>query len=328
MPRATVPDNTENFEEAFYTILADGHDPASSYDYLVLFSGGKDSMYMVHKLKEARGARICLFTVDNWFEEDGFLDHARENAGKLGCDLYVFQPPAERFIRFYRFLITEPALRKIDTNPLCFFCARYFMALGVSFAEKMGIPFVLYGATPEQINRGEKPGTLRELSIFEMVSKRSFMGYYATIQALPAYQNDPVIKDVVDAVFHHTRAVRLMFPYQYLPYHVDAIKQTLCDAYGWRNPAAGVNNDEYLTSGCKLVRLFGVLARKAGFIPHEQEQFRKDYASGIVGHAAYRYNQDLLESIMNAEATPEVVDLAEKLGLKEQLIDGGTRQDG
>jgi hypothetical protein len=320
MGQKTVPEKTENFEKAFYGILADGFRKEAAYDYLILFSGGKDSMYIAHKLKQAKGGRICLLTVENGLEEESFLSHAKDAALKLGCDLFIFQPPAEQFIRFYRFLITEPSLKAIDTNPMCFFCARYIMALGVSFAEKMNIPFVLYGATPEQINRGQIPGTLRDIEIFEMVSRRAFMGYFRRIQSLPPYQADPVVKRAVDAIFHVSKTVRLMFPFQFLPYHVEEIKQILGNEYRWQNPIEGLGNDQYLTSGCKMVRLFGVLARKAGFIPHELEQFKKDYESGIVSEAAYRYNQNLLETIMEAEITPEVAALAKRLGLEEKLL--------
>jgi len=199
--------------------------------------------------------------------------------------------------------------------------------VGVSFAEKMNIPFVFYGATPEQINRGQRPGTLRDIAIFEMVSKRAFMGYHRKIQSLPQYQADAVVKNAVDAVFHVSKTVRLMFPFQYIPYHVEAIKQALSHEYGWQNPIEGLDNDQYLTSGCKMVQLFGVLARKVGFIPHELEQFEKDYESGTVSEAAYRYNRNLLESIMKAEITPEVEDLARRLGLEEKLLEKGDDRD-
>jgi len=328
MSQRSVPEKTEDFEKAFYGILTDGFRKEAPYDYLILFSGGKDSMYIAHKLKQAKGGRICLLTVENGLEEEGFLSHAKDAALKLGCDLFIFQPPAEQFIRFYRFLITEPSLKAIDTNPMCFFCARYIMALGVSFAEKMNIPFVFYGATPEQINRGQRPGTLRDIEIFEMVSKRAFMGYHRRIQSLPRYHEDPVVKSAVDTIFHISKTVRLLFPFQFLPYHVEEIKHVLENEYGWQNPIEGLGNEQYLTSGCKMVQLFGVLARKAGFIPHELEQFKKDYESGIVSEAAYRYNQNLLETIMKGEITPEVEALARQLGLEKKLLDKGDEREG
>ena len=312
---------SEDFEKAFYDILRDGYRKEAPYDYLVLFSGGKDSMYIAHRIKQAARGRVCLFTIDNGLEEDTFFSHAKAAARKLDSDLFIFQPPAEKFARFYRFLITEPSLKEIDTNPMCFFCARYIMALGVSFAEKMNIPFVFYGATPEQINRGQKPGTLRDIEIFQMVSKRAFMGFHRRLRSLVQYQEDPVVRSAVEAIFHISKTVRLMFPFQYLPYHVEEIKRILENEYAWQNPIDGLDNEKYLTSGCRLVRLFGILARKAGFVPHELEQFKKDYEGGIVSKAAYRYNRNLLETIMKADITPDVKALAERLGLVEELLE-------
>ena len=310
----------ETLERAFYRTIREGLRKDAPYDGIVLFSGGKDSMYVAHKLKQAGSGRVCLFTVDNGVEEDRFYAHVKDSAAKLGCDLYVHQPPGDRFARLYRFAITEPSLREIDPNPLCFFCGRYIMALGVSFAEKMNAPFVFYGATPEQVNRGQKAVTPRDIRIFEMVSKRVFLDYYRKMQSLEQYKEDPMIKGIIDRIFYTSDTVKLMFPFQYLPYHVERIKRTLEDAYGWENPVQGLDNEQYLTSGCRMVSLFGVLAKGFGFAPHELEQFQKHYENGIVSEEAYRFNRDLLEDIMQAEITPEMETLAERIGLKEQLL--------
>ena len=312
--------NVGTLEEAFFRIVREGHRKDAPYDYVVLFSGGKDSMYVAHKLKQAGTGRICLFTVDNGVEDDRFYAHVKDTAAKLGCDLYVHQPSGDRFAHLYRFSITEPSLREIDPNPLCFLCGRYIMALGVSFAEKMNVPFVFYGATSEQVNRGQKAASQRDIRIFEMVSKRVFSEYYRKMQSIAQYKDDPIIRSIVDRIFHTSETVKLMFPFQYLPYHVERIKRTLEDAYGWQNPVQGLDNERYLTSGCRMVSLFGLLAKNFGFAPHELEQFQKGYENGIVSEEAYRFNRDLLENIMQAEITPEMETLAERIGLKEQLL--------
>ena len=76
----TVSGHHENLEDRLYEIMAEGYREDSVYDYLVLFSGGKDSTYLAHLLKKARGKRVCLFTVENGFEESGFLPHVFETA--------------------------------------------------------------------------------------------------------------------------------------------------------------------------------------------------------------------------------------------------------
>ncbi|MCX5905394.1 MAG: asparagine synthase, partial [Proteobacteria bacterium] len=134
----THTNNTqENLEAVFYNLLAEGHRSDAAYDCLVLFSGGKDSTYMAHMLKLARGGRVCLFSVDNGFEAKSHFDFLKAGATKLKMDLYLYQPPFEEFVTYYNFLLTEDLLKSFDSNPLCFFCARYFMALGLEFADRM-----------------------------------------------------------------------------------------------------------------------------------------------------------------------------------------------
>ncbi len=76
------------------------------------------------------------------------------------------------------------------------------------------------------------------------------------------------------------------------------IKRVLEDEYGWQNPTKGLSNEEYLTSGCQLVNLFGMLAKNRGFVIHELKQLENDYSDGIMGEAAYEYNKRLFENLM------------------------------
>ena len=217
-------------------------------------------------------------------------------------------------------LITEPVLRSMDGNPLCFFCGRHFMSLGVRFAEQWKIPFVLYGATPDQVSSGTRPKTARDLRILEMVSARVFEKNYEKIRSTRGYCEDAWVRESMDAVFHRSSTVRLLFPFLFVGYDVEGIKETLKQEYGWKNPS-GLSEDRYLTSGCRMVELFGVLARKAGFAPHEKDQFERNYREGTLGESAYRWNRDLFDELLKGEVTPRVRELAEELGVEDMLPD-------
>lgn len=316
------PMATAETEKLFHETIEKGRREDSPYDALVLFSGGKDSTYLAHLMKTAGGSenRVCLFAVDNGFEGASFADHARKTAARLGCDLYLFKPSEEDFVRFYRFLLTEPALKEMDGNPLCFFCGRYLMSLGIDFAERNGIPLVAYGATPDQVHLDLSTSTPRDIRIFEMASAKVFMKNHKKVKELSGYRNDPVVGRMMDRVFHKSHTVKLVFPFLYVEYHAERIKETLVRHYGWQNPSEGLDNGRYLTSGCELVQLFGLLARKAGFKLHEPEQFQRDHARGVVSDEAYEHNMALLEDIMEARVSPEVERLLRKLGLEKELL--------
>lgn len=315
------PDQKEDFENTFYNILADGYCESSPYDYLVLFSGGKDSTYLAHKLKQAKGGRVCLFTVENGFEEKSYVEKVKKVASQLGADLFIYQPLQDELIEFYRFLITEDRLKEFDTNPLCFYCGRYFMALGMEFARRNNIPFVAYGATPMQLRKRKRADSLRDIEIFDMVSRKILMGNYKKIQAIEQYHTNPVIKKIFDKLFADHAPSKLIFPFHYLDYNIETIKQTLREAYGWQPPVEGLPMEKYLSSGCRMISLFGLLNKKRGFIPHELEQFEhdKDTMSGD----AYEHNIAFLEEVMTGKITPEIRELAKLLGLEEELIEQG-----
>lgn len=308
----------DDLEQAFRDLIAD-RIGRGDYDCLICFSGGKDSAYLAWRMKNVYNLRVGLVTVDNGFEEDDFLTQARQTAAQLGSDLYIYQPPPENFVEYYRFLITEPALRRVDPNPMCFLCGRYFMARTIRLAEALGAPLVFYGASPEQICPDNRPKTAREIKIFQMVSRRLLQGHYKKIQDLAAYRENENIKTMIDDAFRQSGQVELVFPFQYLAYDVEGMKATLAREIGWTAPA-GEDQQSYLTSGCRLVELFGLLAAKAGFRPHEINQLEADYAAGVVSEAAYRRNMDRFQEIMAGRVTPETKRLAAKLGLEDRLL--------
>jgi hypothetical protein len=317
VPANTDPGQSE-LQDGFYQILAKHRQKAAAYDCLVLFSGGKDSTFIAHLLKDA-GQKVCLLTVDNGFEGKKLLSHARTVARQVNCDLYIYQPNNDIFVKLYRLLMTEPKLLTVDTNPLCFFCGRFFMSLGVEFAERIGIPIVAYGATPEQLNKGQRSRSLRDVQLFHMVSQRIFRKNYEMIQSLSAYKNDPDIRAAFDKIFYNSPQARIIFPFQFVPYNVEHIKAVLSKKYDWKNASEDVDNARYLSAGCDLVKLFGVLTKKAGFTCHELAQFEKDFRNGLMNEETYVYNKELMQNIMRAEITPTVRKLVDKLGLAAML---------
>jgi len=290
-----------------------------SYDCVVLFTGGKDSAYLAHLMKYWFSNRVCLLTIENGFEKSDFLEKAGKSADQLGCDWYVFQPPQRTFLNFYRFLITEKSLSEIDTNPLCFLCGRYFMSQGAKFANNMGIPMVIYGATPEQINRGQVCQTKRELQIFNLVSRKFFKSAHQKIKMTEGYQKDSVVASMIDLICSSPEGASIVFPFQYFSYHIDNIKNTLEKEYDWQNPSGTFSNKEYLSSGCRLVDIFGFLSKNAGFGIHELEQFRKDYEKGILSKDAYNCNMNHFNKMLNDGISDSVKDVIFKLGLAEHF---------
>lgn len=123
------------------------------YDCVVGFSGGKDSSYVLYRLRERYGARVLAYTCDN-----GFLTrYAKENIKRLvenlGLDHVWVSPPANVLRELYR------AGLLMEAWP----CSACFHMLGASawkLAYKYRIPYIINGRTPGQILRNPGPQLL------------------------------------------------------------------------------------------------------------------------------------------------------------------------
>ncbi|UCH94842.1 MAG: asparagine synthase [Candidatus Aminicenantes bacterium] len=308
----------KQFNTEFDEMLAKDYLEDSTYDYLVLFSGGKDSTYLAHRLKKAKGGRVCLFTIDNGFEDDHFLETAREGADMLKMDLYIHRPVYDELTHYYKYIITEPALKEIDDNPLCFFCSRLFMGTALRFAQRNQIPFVIYGATPEQLKL-KKRDTARDIAMFQFMLGKKIKSIYKKVRQTHGYINDPLIRKYVDQAFYSPDSVKLIFPFIYLSYNVQAIKEELQNVFHWKNPVEGLADEYYLTSGCKLIKLLGLFQEKFDIKPHELNQFQADFEKGVISKQVYDYNVKYYNELMEFKKTPETEKLLTDLGLEKYL---------
>ncbi|MDA4120433.1 MAG: hypothetical protein OK436_07595, partial [Thaumarchaeota archaeon] len=76
---------------------------AGKYDALVLYSGGKDSTLLLHKLvTEYPGLRLLALTVDNGFMSQAAVENTSSLRGKLDLDHSVFRPHGSLFGKTFR----------------------------------------------------------------------------------------------------------------------------------------------------------------------------------------------------------------------------------
>ena len=103
----------QELDQMFKTYQGKG---PNRYDALVLFSGGKDSVYMLHRLRrDYPGLRLLLMTWDNGFYSAVALERAHEIAQKMDLDYIKFKPSStvfktlyqEHLRNFYDFLLKE-----------------------------------------------------------------------------------------------------------------------------------------------------------------------------------------------------------------------------
>lgn len=115
------------------------------YDALMLYSGGKDSSYLLYKLhSEYPGLRILLTTWDNGFYSQIALETAQEVARRLDIEHIIYKPKSSVFKSLYRYTLTHVnehgSYGTVDR-----FDGTLNQHLGMKFAAELQIPLVISG---------------------------------------------------------------------------------------------------------------------------------------------------------------------------------------
>ncbi|MBA4388815.1 MAG: hypothetical protein C0404_12600 [Verrucomicrobia bacterium] len=115
------------------------------YDAVVLFSGGKDSVYMLSRIrKEYPGLRLLLMTWNNGFYSKVALDKTKEIAAKLDLDHIVYKPVSSVYKTLYRYTLQHVG-KKGSYQTVDRLDGSLNQFLGMDFAYEWDIPLVLAG---------------------------------------------------------------------------------------------------------------------------------------------------------------------------------------
>ena len=123
------------------------------YDALLLFSGGKDSAYLLHRLRnEYPNLRILAVTIDNGYFSAVAMDNARRILEHIPTDHMVFRPRGELYRKTFRHAFTHlraggcyETVDRMDGD-LAF-------DIGRNLAADNGIPLMIAGMSPTQVER-------------------------------------------------------------------------------------------------------------------------------------------------------------------------------
>lgn len=136
-------DREANLEQA----LADCRGRAE-YDCVVPLSGGKDSIYLLYRLKEDYGLKVLAFTVDVNIPLLAW-ENIRRALAKLNIDHVTYSPPRTYYEKLFRYLLRNQEERGA-VYTVSYVYAPLFEGEAIKLAMEKGIPLVLAGYSPGQ----------------------------------------------------------------------------------------------------------------------------------------------------------------------------------
>jgi len=134
------------------------------YDVLFLFSGGKDSSYILNRLKKNYPRlRILALTVDNGFRSAVGKQNAEKICAYLNVDHMEIRP-YQVFRKLYRYGFENLSYRGFVCTD--FWEGELFQDIGRNLAAQMEIPIVMLGYTPEQLAYAYLPKDFDEYQLY------------------------------------------------------------------------------------------------------------------------------------------------------------------
>ena len=301
-------------EQGFRDALAPSR-RTSAYDVLCLYSGGKDSTFMLYVLSQVLGLRVLAMTLDNWFISPQTLINIKTTLQKLGNVDHLMVKPAWSTIQkmfqagFSFERGTALGEKAFMMGHACYSCFGLICIHAGQIATQKGIRSIVLGTTPGQLTQKslQKPGER-----FESASE----GFRSTIW--------PLMKEMArrDNQFAHwgrmgilkfirARRLRLVPLYDFISYNEADIYRTVEEKLGWVRP----RDTDSCSTNCQLNAVGIHVHRKLYQISPYTIPLAHDVRIGLMTR------EEALETV-NAPVNPKiVVRIATQLGVEGMVAD-------
>lgn len=235
------------------------------YHALVAYSGGKDSTYLCHLLKQDYGMSILAFTLDNGFISRQTFTNMARVMDHIGVDHVIARP---RFDLAKRIFTTSaesdiyPTTLLKAGSSVCVSCIRMVSNLALQTAIEKRIPLIMLGNSPGQLIQSENEIIYRDNRIPLKMKRRLFKPLA-----------DRVGSEVYDYVTLTTDQYRAPeFPYTVNPFPIlgydEAAIYAAIEKLGWQRP----KDVDACSTNCQL-NSYGIVKHleKHGYHPYDYE---------------------------------------------------------
>ncbi len=129
-------------------------DPNRPVDCLFMYSGGKDSTYMLDKFVNEYRMRVVAYTFDVPFESTHTAENIRRVQARIPAEFFVDRDD-DRIKKMMRHVFNRPAPPKpgkyLDEKLPCISCRTFFVIRAILYACEHRIPYIVLCADPQQI---------------------------------------------------------------------------------------------------------------------------------------------------------------------------------
>lgn len=245
-------------EEEFQRLARSTRERANGeYDCLLLYSGGKDSSYVLYRLVEL-GLRVLAFTFDNGFISRAAMDNVSRQTERLGVESIVARTD-------HMDEIFVSSLEQDQT--VCSGCFKALTTISTRLAADRGIPMVVTGLSRGQIYDTKLQGLYRE----GIIDPREVEEKLALFRRLFHAHRDPAARllgdDLGDVDFG---AIEFVDYFRYDRTPVNAIRAYLEERDShWKKP----QDTGFCSSNC--------LMNDVGICVHSRERGYHNYAAPL-----------------------------------------------
>jgi hypothetical protein len=234
---------TPKGEQALFDAVEPYRSKDGSPDVILAFSGGRDSSYGLHYVKQVLGMNPVAFTYDWGMVTDLARRNQARLCGKLGVEHIVRSADITAKRRYVRKNV-EAWLKKPELGMVTLLMAgdKEFYAHARKLRKETGIKLVIFCAGNMIEDAPYKSGLMgvaqddhgNTLTGMSLRNKLGMLGYFAkNYLRNPAYVNESLF-DTANA-FYQTFMVKddFLYLWHYLPWHEDTIVNTIREEYNW-----------------------------------------------------------------------------------------------
>ncbi|WP_261830040.1 hypothetical protein [Inconstantimicrobium mannanitabidum] len=290
-----------------------------NFDVAVMYSGGKDSAFLIHLLKNVYNLRVKAVAVDNGFENENMWKAMSHFTEANNIPLEIIRPNKEVFCELYRVLVEhQHVFHKEKTNHLCFICNNLLWASVVEYADRNNIPFVASGLSLAQLSSGRKHSLNPDKfanSIAEKSTQMIFLNAYNNLKGINDSNINELLLEYFNKVNVSGKKVTTIYPYIYHEISVEDLKSKISQL-GW-TPPSEVSIEKYVSSGCMIMRSLVYELEKIGIITlNEREQAKVMINKGQMSEEQLNFAlYDASKDVVNLQNP-----IFDELNIKEYLI--------